>query len=332
MLSTDAGDVVVGDASSMPTELDTVAGDWQLALDQAQRALEASGRAFAADELHERRRRLAHERVDAAHELAALAHDTGVHQTPWLAPWALTPSLLGLAGTTRACIFDLDGVLTDSGVLHAAAWSDVLDPLLARVSEHPGRQFIPFDRDEEYRLYLDGRPRLEGLHLFLAARGIRIDTQEALAVAHRKSEILGRSLRRHGLNALPGARRYLESAGRAGLRRAVVSSSTRTLPMLELADLVTLVDARVDAEQIATGSLRSRPAPDLLLRACELLGVEPGDAVSFTHVPDGVAAARAAGMPAIGIGDCERLQHYGVEHAVPRLVDLMAPPLAALAA
>ncbi|MES1248824.1 MAG: HAD-IA family hydrolase [Actinomycetota bacterium] len=317
----------------MSTELDTVADDWQLAFDQAQRALDAAGKSFSPEELHERRRRLAQERADTARELVALARDAGVHETPWIAPWAVTPALLGLPDTVRACIFDLDGVLTDSHVMQAAAWAEALDPLLLEMSEHPGRHFIPFDRDAEYSVYLDGRPRLEGLQLFLAGRGIRVEMDEALAIARRKSEIVGRALHHRGLNARAGARRYLESAGHAGLGRAVVSSSTRTLPMLELADLATLVDARVDADQITNGSLHSRPAPDLLLRACELLEVEPHEAVSFTHIPDGVAAARAAGMQSIGVamGEAgrERLRVHGAELVVPCLADLLAPRLAA---
>ena len=123
-------------------------------------------------------------------------------------------------------------------------------------------------------------------------------------------------MRERGVNVLPGARAYLEAAGRAHLGRAVVSSSTRTLPMLELAGLASLVDTRVDAEQIAAGALRSRPAPDLLVRACELLEVEPRDAVSFAHTPAGVAAARAAGLRVVAA----------------RLVDLLDGRLAALAA
>jgi HAD superfamily hydrolase (TIGR01509 family) len=319
----------------MATELDTVADDWQLALDHAQRALDVSGRAFEPEELHELRHRLALERAEAARELAALAHDVGVHQVPWLAPWLITPSLLGLADPVRACIFDLDGVLTDSGVVHAAAWAETLDPLLLRLSDHPDRAYIPFDRDADYRAYFDGRPRIEGIHLFLAGRGIRVDAETATSLARRKSELVGHALKERGVNALPGVRRYLESIGHAGLGCAVVSSSTRTLPMLELAELSTLVDARVDAEQIQSGSLRSRPAPDLLVRACTLLGVEPTECVSFTHIPDGVAAARAAGIAAIGVAaeeaTRERLRHHGAERVVRRVADLMSPQLAALA-
>jgi len=320
----------------MTTELDTVADDWQLALDQAQRALATSDRAFRPEELHARQRQLAHERAETAHELAALAQDAHVHQQPWLAPWAVTPPLLGLGDGVRACIFDLDGVLTDSGVVHAAAWAEVFDPLLLQLSERPGRAFIPFDKDADYKLYLDGRPRSEGIHLFLAGRGIRVSYELAAELMQRKSDRLEAALDHRGINALAGARRYLEAAGRAGLRRAVVSSSTRTLPMLELAELATLVDARVDAEQISTGSLRSRPAPDLVLRACELLEVDPAGAVSFTHTPDGVVAARAAGALPVGVaaGEAlrERLRHYGAELVVARLADLMSPRLASVAA
>jgi len=118
-----------------------------------------------------------------------------------------------------------------------------------------GWEFVPFERDADYRAYLDGRPRLEGIHLFLQSRGIRLpegfpddpfDADTAYGLARRKAAALGRGLRTRGVNALPGARRYLEAAGRAGLGRAVVSSSTRTLPMLELANLASLVDVRID--------------------------------------------------------------------------------------
>ena len=104
------------------------------------------------------------------------------------------------------------------------------------------------------------------------------------------------------MTALPGARRYLEAAGRAGLKRAVISASASTAPMLELATLATLVDAWVDAEVIHAEAVRTPPAPDLLLAACRRLDVRPQDAVTFTHSPAGVAAGVAAGLTVIGIG------------------------------
>ena len=214
--------------------------------------------------------------------------------------------MLGLPATVRACLFDLEGVLTDSAVLHALAWGEVFDDFLLRLADKTGWQFIPFDRDSDYRTYLDGRPRLEGVHAFLDSRGIRLpegrpDDPERMptpprGLARRKGEALARCLRQRGVTALAGARRYLEVAGQAGLARAVVSASASTLPMLELAGLATLVEERVDADVIRAEGLRARPAPDLLLVACRRLGVRPEEAVTFTHSAAGVAAGHAAGL------------------------------------
>jgi HAD superfamily hydrolase (TIGR01509 family) len=309
-----------------------VVDEWQFALDAAVEALDANARTFPPDELAARRRKLAAERAEVEFDLRQVVHQG----RPWLSPFPLHPSLLGVPESTRACIYDLEGVLTNGGALHAAAWADVFDDLLLRLTESTGWHFVPFDRVADYAMYLDGRPRLEGIHLFLQSRGIQVPVDGAYDLARQKSEALGRHMRELGVNALPGARAYLEATGRAHLGRAVVSSSTRTLPMLELAGVANLVEARVDAEQIAAGDLRSRPAPDLLLRACELLRVEPRDAVSFTHIPDGVAAAKSAGMRVVGVASDaqtrERLLAFGAELTVARLVDLLDPRLAALAA
>jgi HAD superfamily hydrolase (TIGR01509 family) len=320
----------------MTLELDTVADDWQFALDGALEAVQAADRVFTPEERGRLRRELVQERAETAVLLERLAHTTGVHNVPWLSPVPLHPSSLGLSEDVRACIFDLDGVLTDSGVVHAAAWAEVFDGLLLRHAQETDRQFVPFDRDLDYRMYVDGRPRLEGIHLFLGSRGIRLpeglpedraDVETAYGLARHKSEALARVMRRRGVSALPGARRFLESAGRAGLGRAVVSGSQTVLPMLELAEVATLVDARVDAESIYSEGLRSRPAPDLLLAACRKLGVDPAEAVGFVHSPDGVAAGRAAAMTVIGVGleeaARERLQGFGPERVVPSLATLL---------
>jgi HAD superfamily hydrolase (TIGR01509 family) len=320
----------------MALELDTVADDWQLALDGAVEAVNAADRVFTAEERGRLRRSLAQERAETAVLLERLAHTTGVHNVPWLSPVPVHPPSLGLTDGLRACIFDLDGVLTDSGVVHAAAWAEVFDDFLLRLALTTDRQFVPFDRDLDYRLYIDGRPRLEGIHTFLRSRGIRLpegrpedraDVDSAYGLARHKSEALARVMRRRGVSALPGARRFLEAVGRAGLGRAVVSGSQTVLPMLELAEIATLVDLRVDAESIRTEGLRSRPAPDLLVAACRRLGVEPEEAVSFAHSPDGVAAGRAAGMSVIGVGvdDAarERLRGFGAGRVIPSLATLL---------
>jgi HAD superfamily hydrolase (TIGR01509 family) len=323
------------ESSRRPLELDTVAAGWQLALDAAQRALGAMGSQLPAEELSRRRRELEAERRETAGMLAELGRVAGVRPAPWLSPVPVSAVLLGLPETTEACLFDLDGVLTNSAVLHARAWAEVFDELLLRLSEKTGWQFVPFDRDADYRAYIDGRPRLEGIHVFLASRGIRLPegrprdaatADTAYGLSKHKSEALAHALRDRGVTALPGARHYLEAAGHAGLQRAVVSASTSTGPMLELAGLTTLVEASVDADVIRRERLRARPAPDMLLAACRCLGVDPERAVTLTHSPAGVAAGRSAGVAVIGVGrgaQAELLRGYGAEHVVASVDELL---------
>jgi beta-phosphoglucomutase-like phosphatase (HAD superfamily) len=330
-----------GPSSPPRPELDTVAARWQLALDAAERALVAAGDLLPAPELARRRHGLARERRQAAEQLGRLARVAGVVPEPWLSPVPLRTTMLGLPATARACLFDLEGVLTDSARLHAVAWGEVFDDFLLRLADKAGWQFIPFDRDVDYRAYLDGRPRLEGIHAFLDSRGIRLPegraddpggADTANDLARRKGVALARRLSQRGVTALAGARRYLEVAGQVGLARAVVSASASTLPILELAGLATLVEERVDADVIRAEGLRGRPAPDLLFVACRRLGVRPEDAVTLTHSPAGVRAGRAAGLTVICIGDGrdeELLRGSGAEHIVPSLSTLLATVLVA---
>src|SRR4051812_21809797 len=143
-------------------DLDGITLGWE-------RALDADDRALAAVCVHpldvatgDRRRDLAHERAQIADLLVGVAEMAGIRPTPWLSPMPVARKMLGLPPHVRACLFDLDGVLTDSGVLHALAWAEALDPFLLRLSERTGWAFVPFDRDADYHAFIDGRPRLEG--------------------------------------------------------------------------------------------------------------------------------------------------------------------------
>lgn len=316
-------------------ELDTVALRWQLALDADERAVDAAAPVLATAELAHLRGALAEERRQAKKGLGRLAEATGVRPAPWLSLVAISSQMLRLPGTVTASLFDLDGVLTDSGVVHASAWAAAFDGLLQRVAERDGRHFIPFDRGEDYLNYIDGRPRLEGVHAFLDSRGIRLpegklgdraDAETAHGLARRKGEALERSLHHRGIAAVPGARRYLEATGHAGLKRGIVSASATALPMLELAGLATLVEDCVDAEVIRAEQLLPRPAPDVLLAACRRLGADPSQAVTFTPTSAGVEAGLAAGLIVVGVGDgerAERLRGSGAEQIVPSLAALL---------
>jgi HAD superfamily hydrolase (TIGR01509 family) len=312
---------------------------WQRSLDAAERAFAAGARVLPAASIRASMRALTGERRATEELLARAAREIGSPITPWLSPVPIDPRMLGLPRRVRACLFDVEGVLTDSGSLHAWAWREVLDPLLLRFGERAGWAFRPFDPVEDYRDFLDGRPRLEGIHMFLASRGIRLpegraddptDADTAYGLARRKGERLAQALVRRRMTALPGARRYLEASRRAGLACAAVSASTTTLPVLERAGLERLVDERADAELMAAEGLRARPAPDLLLASCRRLGVAPSHAVTLTHTAAGVAAGRSAGVHVIGVGRGtrgEELRGFGADAVVAALDELLDPRL-----
>jgi beta-phosphoglucomutase-like phosphatase (HAD superfamily) len=290
-------------------ELDGLATAWQRALDAAQHALVALHGELPEAELARRAQALASERERAARALRELAVAASVRPQPWLAPIPLRPELLGLPAHVQACVLDLEGVLTDGAALHAWAWRETLDDLLRRLGERAGR-VLPLFAPRDYGAYLEGRPRLEGVRLFLAARGLSLQLGEPddpsgintmHAVARRKSELLTSRLEHEGVTAFPGAHRYLVALGHLGLPRAVLSASVRTAEMLELAGLGRLVEERVDADRIRDEGLRSRPAPDALLAVCRHLKVEPTATVAFTSASLGVQAGLAAGMTVVGV-------------------------------
>lgn len=331
---------VVAPARRRRLDLDALALRWERALDAADRALVAAQRELTQAELGERAKELVVERREVVIGLAHLATAAGLQAPPLLSPVPLRPAMLGLPDGTRACLFDLEGVLTDGSALHAWAWGEAFDDFLRRFGDRAGRVLEPFDRGDEYRAFVDGRPRVEGVQTLLRSRGIRlplgepddpsgIDTVHALA--RQKSEVLTHRLETEGVTALPGARRYLEAVGYLGLGRAVLSASVRTETMLEAAGLAPLVEERVDADRIRHEDLRSRPAPDAVLSVCRHLGVEPSSAIAFTSSPLGVAAALAAGVGVVGVATgrlADALEEAGAGRVVASLVALLDPRLA----
>jgi beta-phosphoglucomutase-like phosphatase (HAD superfamily) len=252
-------------------DADRLAAHWAWALDAAGRAVDACGIAASAEVLAAERRRLTEERPCTARLLAHLGN--GAH--PWLPPGPVTPRLLGLPDGVTAVYADVEGILTDAGVLHAAAWAETLEPVLVRHSSEPERPFAPFTV-ADYRAYLEGRPREAGLELFLAGRGIRLERTEVHRLAERKGAVLERRLHRRHAAALPGARRFLQVAAAARLDRFAVSASTNARRMIDLAGLAPLVDSYVPPERVAEA--------------------HPGTAAVVTLLPLVAGSAREAGL------------------------------------
>ena len=234
--------------SRQSPDLDAIAQAWWKAWEAAQSALNAGGRYLSAQELSERRRRLGEERGAVVRLLQGLTRDLGADSwfiTYWLSAPAATSPMLGLPTAVIAGVFDLDGVLTASARLHAAAWAESFNPFLLKQAERGGLPFVPFNRGD-YQHLITGRPRLDGVRAFFASRGISLPegnpddppgTDTVYGVANRKNVALQRRLDYEGVSAYAGSRSYLEAARMIGLRTAVVSASVNTAIILERAGL-----------------------------------------------------------------------------------------------
>jgi len=181
----------------------------------------------------------------------------------------------------------------------------VFDDFLRSRASETGTAFVPFDRDEDYNLYVDGRPRADGVRTFLASRGITLpegspdDPPSALTVhglGNRKNVVLLDVIHREGVQAYDGSVRYLHAARDAGLRRAVVSASANCADVLRAARIADLLEVRVDGVVAEERHLRGKPAPDTFLEAARVLGVAPANAAVFEDALAGVQAGHDGGF------------------------------------
>ncbi|WP_454788841.1 beta-phosphoglucomutase family hydrolase [Mycolicibacterium lutetiense] len=242
--------------------------------------------------------------------------------------------VLGLPEQITACLFDLDGVLTDTASVHKKAWKAMFDEYLKARAARTGEPFVAFDVNGDYLNYVDGKRRQDGVRSFLASRGIELpegspddaaDTVEGLG--NRKNAMFHQTLQKDGVEVFEGSRRYLQAVTDAGLRRAVVSSSANTEEVLKITGLDTYIEQRVDGVTMRDENLPGKPAPDSFLRAAELLGVSPAQAAVFEDALAGVAAGRAGKFGFVvgvdRVGQAEQLRHDGADIVVTDLAELM---------
>ncbi|MET9045009.1 beta-phosphoglucomutase family hydrolase [Streptomyces sp. NPDC004362] len=240
---------------------------------------------------------------------------------------------LGLPDAVHACLFDLDGVLTKTAVVHAAAWQETFDDFLRR-REGPG--FRPFDPVADYDEYVDGRPRADGVRSFLASRGIELpegaeddpperDTVHALGA--RKNGLLLEKIHTQGVEAYPGSVRYVEAVRAAGLATAVVSSSANCRDILVSVGIEDRFDVRIDGVVAAERSLPGKPHPDTFLAAATDLGVEPAAAAVFEDALAGMDAGRAGHFAYVvgvdRVGQADALRRHGADTVVDDLAELL---------
>ncbi|MGI8417572.1 MAG: HAD family hydrolase, partial [Nakamurella sp.] len=242
--------------------------------------------------------------------------------------------MLGLPAGITVCLFDLDGVLTDTASVHSAAWKQTFDELLHR---RDGDGFKPFTR-HDYQAHVDGEPRADGVRDFLASRGIHLpeggpddppDAQTVNGVGNRKNALLLKKIHADGVRVYEGSLRYLQAASDAGLRRFVVSSSANTTEVLEVTGLGRLIEGQIDGNTLRERNIRGKPAPDSFLAGAALAGVDPAAAVVFEDAVAGVEAGHAGhfgflvGVNRIGDQHAADLRRRGAAVVVVDLDELL---------
>jgi beta-phosphoglucomutase family hydrolase len=234
--------------------------------------------------------------------------------------------MLKLPDGITVCLFDLDGVITQTAKLHAAAWKEMFDDYLRERSEETGAAFEEFT-PADYDRYVDGRPRLDGVRTFLAARGIEQHDELVRRLGDRKNDLVLQLIRERGVEVYDGSIDFVKEARNEGLRRAVVSSSANTREVLKSVGIEDLFEAVVDGIVAQREGLPGKPAPDTFVAGARALGAEPPQAVVFEDALAGVEAGRAGGFGyVVGVdrtGQREALAEHGADIVVDDLSELI---------
>jgi beta-phosphoglucomutase family hydrolase len=245
--------------------------------------------------------------------------------------------MLGLPDTVTACLFDLDGVLTQTAKVHAAAWKETFDGYLHRRADRRDEPFKEFAAIEDYDEYVDGLPRYDGVRNFLKSRSIELPegtpddppSQETICgIGNRKNVLVQQLIQEHGVDPYEGSVRFVKAAREAGLRRAVVSSSTNCRDVLVAAGIEDLFEVRIDGVVAEREHLKGKPAPDTFLAGARALGVEPAQAAVFEDALAGVQAGRDGKFGYVvgvdRVGQAAGLRAHGATVVVQDLDELLA--------
>ena len=235
-----------------------------------------------------------------------------------------------------AVLFDLDGVITNTATLHAICWKQMFDEYLRKRAEQKGEAFRPFDLATDYRLYVDGKPRFDGVRDFLRSRGIQLpegnpddpaDVETVHGLGNRKNDLVNRAIAEVGVEPYAGTVQFIHQVRRDGFKIAVVTASQNCDAVLRAAKLDDLFEVRVDGNVIQAQRLAGKPAPDTFLIAAKLLGVEP---IRTVVIEDAISGVEAGSNGKFGLvigvarkGNTEELKRHGAHLVVDDLGELV---------
>jgi len=244
--------------------------------------------------------------------------------------------MFGLPDGVSACLFDMDGVVTQTATLHAAAWKEMFDEFLRQRAQATGTEFAPFDPHREYDAYVDGKPRLDGTRSFLESRGIHLPegtpddppgTPTLYGLSNRKNDLVLAKIAAGGVQVYEGSITYIKAVRQGGIGTAVVSASANTKQVLDAAGIGGLFDVRIDGVVAKQRGLRGKPAPDTFLAAAEALDVPTAHAVVFEDAQAGVAAGHAGHFALVvgvdRVGQAAELRAHGADIVVKDLSELL---------
>jgi alpha,alpha-trehalase len=234
-----------------------------------------------------------------------------------------------------AAIFDMDGVVTQTAKVHAAAWKRLFDGFLKRRSEQKGEVFEPFDIERDYRRYVDGKPRYEGVRSFLESRGIALpygsaedppERETICGLGNKKNVFFHEHLDKYGVEVYEHAVAFIHQLRGRGLRTAIVSSSKNCSAVLEAAHIRDLFDAKVDGVDVGDLGLEGKPSPDVFLEAARRLAVDPRRALVLEDAISGVQAGKKGHFGCvIGVdraGNGGELKRHGADKVVRDLSEI----------
>jgi beta-phosphoglucomutase family hydrolase len=235
-----------------------------------------------------------------------------------------------------AVLFDLDGVITDTANLHATCWKQMFDEYLQKRARQRGEAFRPFDVSTDYRLYVDGKPRFDGVRDFLSSRGIQLpegnpddppQEETVCGLGNRKNDLVNHAIADVGVEPYEGTVEFIHQLRRNGFKTAVVTSSQNCTVVLKAAKLDGFFEVQVDGNTIESERLAGKPAPDTFLMAARLLGVEPTRTVVIEDAISGVQAGSNGSFGlVIGVarkGNAEELKQHGAHLVVDDLGELV---------
>jgi beta-phosphoglucomutase family hydrolase len=244
--------------------------------------------------------------------------------------------MLGLPDGVLACLFDMDGVVTQTATVHAAAWKEMFDEFLSERAKATGTEFVPFDSGHEYDAYVDGKPRLDGTRSFLESRGIDLPegnpddppgTHTLYGLSNRKNQMVLAKIAAGGVQVYDGTIAYIKAVRKADIRTAVVSASANTVQVLQSAGIEDLFDTRIDGVIAKERGLRGKPAPDTFLAAAQALNAPADRAVVFEDAQAGVAAGHAGHFALVvgvdRVGQAAQLKAHGADIVVKDLSELL---------